>query len=63
MVDEESHEEGINYVAISPDGSIVATFNPCKLQYISSFSIKKKNHMKKEEERREDKEKNFDIVS
>lgn len=23
--------EKINYVAISPGGSIVATFNPCKL--------------------------------
>lgn len=27
----QTYEEKITYVAISPDGSIVATFNPCKL--------------------------------
>lgn len=27
----QTFEEKITYVAISPDGSIVATFNPCKL--------------------------------
>lgn len=26
-----SYGEKITYVSISPDGSLVATFNPCKL--------------------------------
>lgn len=41
-----TYGEKITYVAISPDGSIVATFNPCKLYYhavitVSNFYIKK----------------------
>ncbi|EXX67186.1 hypothetical protein RirG_116700 [Rhizophagus irregularis DAOM 197198w] len=33
-VDESANGEEITYVAISPDGSIVAKFNPCKLRII-----------------------------
>lgn len=39
-----TYGEKINYVAISPNGSIVAKFNPCKLRiiivYISIFILK-----------------------
>lgn len=41
-----TYGENITYVAISPDGSIVATFNPCKLLYYAVnpiFILEKKN--------------------